>query len=89
MRTRKQSIEIAKVQGYYSEADYSRTVHENAKAAGISVDDAFQLLGIELACEVADAWAKGDGLHATALLPQLLNRLEAATRGSALRKVRP
>lgn len=53
------------------------------------------LCASEIACAVADAWADPDSqveLHQQAANERLvaaLDRLEAATRGSALRKVRP
>lgn len=61
-----------------------------------SSDEERGLCASEIACAVADAWAavpaltQRDGLEG--MSPEFmaaLDRLEAATRGSALRKVRP
>lgn len=74
---------------------YDPDVQDAAEAAGIPEEDAFQLAGIELACAVADAIVAADSLASfdRSYLPLdlclALNRLEAATRGSALRKVLP
>lgn len=47
------------------------------------------LMDSEIACAVADAFTEHGGGFLPEPLRGLLYRLEAATRGSALRKVRP
>jgi hypothetical protein len=76
---------------------YATETKARAVAAGIPEDDAFQLAGIELACDAADAWAvlpawlPGAARVTGAWVPlaRALDRLELATRGSAMRKVKP
>jgi hypothetical protein len=74
-------------------AAYNARLRESSKAAGIPEDDAAALGGIELACEVADAWAADKRFVSNSYplqgLRAALDRLELATRHSALRKVRP
>lgn len=70
---------------------YGATTNAAAAEAGIDAEDAFQLAGIELACEVADWWAVQRSYNRLigADGQTVLDRLERATRGSALRKVSP
>lgn len=68
-------------------------VLERIAAAQEAEQDARDLQGIELACEVADAWVRIEGhegaTNVSCELRDALDRLEAVTRPSALRKVRP
>ena len=69
----------------------------DARRAKCDASEAIDLGASEIACAVADAWAAMTDVEKgrVAAVPQgqflypTLDRLEAATRGSALRKVRP